>query len=233
MKWYVYKHFVNDEQKPFYIGIGKKDDFKRAKTNCDRNKFWYNIVNKYGFEYKITHFDLCYEEACSIEKYLILFYGRRDKSSGCLCNLTDGGEGASNISEENRIKRTIRFSGSNNPNYGKKMSNEQKSKISNTLKLKNIKPPNWHYTEKSAKIRDKISKKLIGNIASKNKRELLSKYNKGENNFFCKINEDIAKNIKIMLVNGLSVKEISKSINVSIKIIQHIKYNKTWKHIII
>jgi hypothetical protein len=86
----VYQHRRNDTNEVFYVGIGRTE--KRAYAT-NRTKFWKNIVKKAGYQVEITHRDIIWEEACSIEKYLIAFYGRRDLGQGTLVNLTDGGEG--------------------------------------------------------------------------------------------------------------------------------------------
>lgn len=100
----VYQHKRLDTNEIFYIGIGDKEI--RASSLCNRNKFWHNIVNKAGYTVKITHTDICWEEACVIEKYLIAFYGRKDLSTGTLVNMTDGGEGVMNLvwTEDSRKK---------------------------------------------------------------------------------------------------------------------------------
>jgi hypothetical protein len=82
----------DDFKNVFYVGIGKSE--KRAMNTQKRKKFWNNIVNKHGYKIEITHKNVCWEEACSIEKYLISFYGRKDLGLGNLCNMTDGGDGA-------------------------------------------------------------------------------------------------------------------------------------------
>jgi len=87
----VYLHKRKDTNSVFYIGVGK--DEKRAYQKIGRNKYWHNIVEKFGYEVQITHTNLVWDEAISIEKYLISFYGRKDSKLGLLCNLTDGGEG--------------------------------------------------------------------------------------------------------------------------------------------
>jgi hypothetical protein len=102
----VYQHRRNDTNEIFYIGIGKHD--KRAFQNhkkC-RNPHWHYIVNKVGHTVEITHKDVIWEEACSIEIYLISFYGRADLGLGSLVNMTDGGEGSIGaiFSEETKAK---------------------------------------------------------------------------------------------------------------------------------
>lgn len=106
---YIHRRIdINDEFKNvFYVGIGKSK--KRAnETYHRRNCFWKNIVNKCGgFKVEITHTNLIWEEACSIERYLISFYGRKDLGLGNLCNLTDGGDGVNNWSSYLREKHSI------------------------------------------------------------------------------------------------------------------------------
>ena len=74
------------------------------------------------------------DSALEGEKMLIAYFGRIDLGTGCLYNLTDGGEGLNNPSEEtlNRMsaswtseRRAIhsaRMSGKNNPMFGKATS---------------------------------------------------------------------------------------------------------------
>lgn len=76
----------------FYIGIGKKES--RVYDNNKRNKYWHNIVNKYGIDYEIAYNNLSYNDAKNFEKFLIKLYGRKDLNEGTLCNMTDGGDGS-------------------------------------------------------------------------------------------------------------------------------------------
>jgi hypothetical protein len=138
----VYIHRRKDIQDPFlnvfYVGIGKSE--KRSIRKDARSVFWNNIVNKYGYDIEITHENILWEEACSIEKYLISFYGRHDLNLGNLCNHTDGGEGIINLSELTRKKMSDSRTGEKNhmygrtgakhPGYGKKASDEARKKIS-------------------------------------------------------------------------------------------------------
>jgi hypothetical protein len=100
--FYVYGHFVPNSKEPFYIGKGTG---RRYKKNDNRNKWWKNIVGKYGFEPKILHDGLTEDVAAEMEKQLIKEYGRRDLGTGILVNLTDGGEtscGAKHTDEERK-----------------------------------------------------------------------------------------------------------------------------------
>lgn len=145
---YVYLHIRASDESVFYVGIGKNETrgFVRAFELCNRNRFWNNIYKKHGRKVRITHTDIIWEEACAIERYLISFYGRMDKKTGILCNLTDGGDGASGAirspehlaviknNYNNNIKGRI-----NNPeqlsriaaaNRGRKPSEETRAKMS-------------------------------------------------------------------------------------------------------
>jgi hypothetical protein len=99
----VYLHKRKDNNEVFYIGIG--NGIKRAFDIKNRkNKHWKNVVNKYGHIVEIIEDNLSWDEACELEKYWIKFYGRSDLNEGTLVNMTDGGEGQSNPSEETRQK---------------------------------------------------------------------------------------------------------------------------------
>ena len=134
---YIYRHIRKDTNQVFYIGIGtdNKGKHTRAKSKA-RNRYWKRIVEKTDYEVEILFDDITKEEAISKEIEFIQIYGRRDLSLGTLCNLTDGGEGASNMSEEGKERlRQLRrntimpqeqkdkyseiFKGSGNPNASK------------------------------------------------------------------------------------------------------------------
>jgi hypothetical protein len=116
----VYQHRRKDNNMVFYVGIGKSE--KRAYDKIRRYKPWKDYVKNHDYYVEITHKDICWEEACSIECYLISFYGRRDLGTGCLVNMTDGGDGLKNLSDESRKKMSVNKGkfGELNYFYGKK-----------------------------------------------------------------------------------------------------------------
>ena len=99
----IYKHIRKDTNEVFYIGIG--NDISRAyDTKNRKNKHWHGIVKKYGYLIEVIETNLSWEAACDKEKQLIKEYGRFDLGLGTLVNMTDGGEGQSNPSEETKKK---------------------------------------------------------------------------------------------------------------------------------
>lgn len=123
--YYVYLHIKKTNGEPFYVGKGKCNT-NRYKSSHNRNKFWHNTINKYGFDYCILETNLSDEMACEIEKYWISRIGRRDLHKGYLVNLTDGGDGISG-----RITPIEqRMYGEKNGFYGKKHNDETKQMVS-------------------------------------------------------------------------------------------------------
>lgn len=125
---YVYRHIRHDKNQVFYVGIGtdKKYKYTRAKSQ-NRNKYWKRIVAKTDYDVEILFDDVSKEFAIAKEIEFIELYGRRDLGKGTLCNLTDGGEGATNMSEEG--KQRLREFRMNTP-----MSEKQKQHYSKLFK---------------------------------------------------------------------------------------------------
>jgi hypothetical protein len=103
-------------------------------------------------------------DAFETEVALIWYYGRKDLGTGCLRNLTDGGEGPSGHikSAENRKRISARM-------LGRTVSEETGRKISEAKKGKVI---------VSAEQRLAIAKALIGRTWSKEERKAHSTYKK-------------------------------------------------------
>jgi hypothetical protein len=101
---YVYRHIRLDKNEPFYIGIGS-GGYKRAKSTRGRNKIWNGIVTRTDYEVEILIDDLGWNDARDKEKEFISLYGRIDKGTGPLCNLTEGGDGTLGVSAWNKGKK--------------------------------------------------------------------------------------------------------------------------------
>ena len=121
----MYAHILDNEEVPFYIGKGKGN---RAFDQTQRSKFWQRKASK-GYRVSLIKENLSESEALDFEKELISKYGRRDKRTGCLVNMTDGGDGLTNPSEHVRKKigdaNRERFK---DPNFREKFSRAQKNK---------------------------------------------------------------------------------------------------------
>lgn len=127
-KFYIYAHYRKTTGEIFYIGKGfGKRAWDRGKK---RTLHWHNVVKKNGYTISILHDNLTENEAFTLEKELIKYYGRNDLGLGPLVNMTDGGEGASGIvvSQETKEKQSLAKKGVLPWNYKKKGVYSQKSK---------------------------------------------------------------------------------------------------------
>jgi len=113
--FYTYAH-VKPDGEIFYIGKGKE---RRAWDKRNRNPYWHNIVNKYGYEVKILADSIDEELALLCEIEAIDIYNRRGFK---LCNITIGGDGfcGGKHTEEAKKKMSLQRKGLNNGMYGKK-----------------------------------------------------------------------------------------------------------------
>jgi hypothetical protein len=205
----VYQHRRVDTKEVFYIGIGKS--IKRAYDKTGRSLYWNKYTAKYEYEIEITHEDIIWEEACSIEKYLISFYGRKDLRLGALINQTDGGEGAINpsavtkklisdskLGDLNPAKRLVVKNKIANTLLGRKhkiktleLFSKQRSKENNPMygkthsqdAIDKIKAANRFYWENEEN-RLRVSKRRTGKIMDNETKKKLSEKNRGEKNPF-------------------------------------------------
>lgn len=107
-KWY-YGDEVFDFQ-PFYVGKGTKNreiqHLCPYMLSCKTHKSSTikSIIKDTGqlpIHYRI-HENISQQDATDIEIDIIKQFGRRDLGTGILCNHTDGGDGANNLSEESK-----------------------------------------------------------------------------------------------------------------------------------
>jgi len=113
-EFYVYAYLRTDGS-PYYIGKGKE---KRAYSNNSR----ITPKPKDNSRIQILEYFTDESKAFTKEKELIAQYGRKDQGTGILWNLSDGGEGNANPSEETR--RKLRES-----HLGKKPSEETRRRL--------------------------------------------------------------------------------------------------------
>ena len=98
-KYYVYQHIREDKNEIFYIGIGtrSKQDLKcntysRAYSKHIDNNIWLKIIAKTKWKFEILFESEDRKEVEQMEIALITKYGRKCDKTGCLSNLTLGGE---------------------------------------------------------------------------------------------------------------------------------------------
>jgi hypothetical protein len=118
MDFYVYLWFRADGLTPYYVGKGRG---RRAFSR------WSRGVTKPPADKNMIQVIHCGTEADAFkcEQLLIEKYGRKDLGTGCLHNLTDGGEGASG--NQHTIETRQRMSKSR---MGHSISEETRRKIS-------------------------------------------------------------------------------------------------------
>lgn len=152
---YLYRHIRLDKNEPFYIGIATH--LKRAyEKNGRRNPIWKSIISKTDYDIEILFDNLTRDEALKKEIEFIKLYGRIDKKTGTLANLTDGGE------EFNGIW-----------NKGKKRTEEQKQKLRDIAKTKKKRSKDSYL---------KSAEKLRGRPKTEEHKRKLSEHFKGKSN---------------------------------------------------
>ena len=121
-RFYTYA-FLREDRTPYYIGKGcgnRINENKGRPCNTPKDKSRIILLKK----------NLPEEEAFRHEIYMIAVFGRKDLGTGILHNRTDGGEGASNPSQEVIEKRVSHYKGiPRSEKVRKKMSASHKGKV--------------------------------------------------------------------------------------------------------
>jgi len=120
-KHYIYFHKKADDGAIFYVGVGVG---RRAYRESNRSQFWKRIVDKHGYTVEFPHVNISQEEAKRLEIHYISVYGRIDRGTGTLCNMTDGGDGRSGYKCTEETKEKMRRAAT-----GVKFTEERKRKI--------------------------------------------------------------------------------------------------------
>lgn len=118
---YIYFHKRADDGVIFYVGVGVG---RRATVVKNRSDFWKRIVEKHGYTIEYPHKDISQEEAKQLEIHYISVFGRLDKHTGTLCNMTDGGDGRVGYECSEETKEKMRKAAT-----GVKFTEERKRKI--------------------------------------------------------------------------------------------------------
>jgi hypothetical protein len=192
---FQYRDSVIFEYEPYYIGKGNgKRPFAHIQdARTKHNSFKNNITRKIldaGLEPIIFYFNsnIYQYQALEMEIFLIKQIGRRDHGRGPLANLTDGGDGVINPSEESRQKLSISLKGKKhsperrkqNSEYrlGKKRTIESRKKQSLSTSGTN----NFNYgrlgilsplfnTHRPDEVREKIRQSSVGKVLSDETKE--------------------------------------------------------------
>jgi group I intron endonuclease len=196
MGYCVYKHTAPNGK--IYIGVTGRDPVDRFACGHGyrKNVLFWRAIKKYGWKnikHEILYDNLEKREAYELEKSLIADYNSCDPEIGY--NISIGGEGGTlgvKFSDETRghissghiglkpsdeTRQKIRNSkiGAKNPNYGKKISDEQKKKISISVRA----------AQSSPDVKLRMSNAIKKNYEEHpERRQKLSNRMKGSNNYF-------------------------------------------------
>lgn len=210
---YVYRHIRLDKNEPFYIGIGKLPNYKRAYEKQKRSEFWHNIVSKTDYEVEILFDNLTWEEAEKKEIEFIALYGKRDNGTGTLVNIADGGGGSKGFKHSENAKKKISIASKNM--IRKPISEETKEKIRKTLTgrvgINKGKSP-------SKETREKIANTLRGrvgpNAGKKMSEEVKQKIRETKRlNPTCRKNTKVSEEAKLKISESLKKYYAQKRIN--------------------
>ena len=140
MSWTVYKHTAPNGM--IYIGITSQPCYKRWRKGkgYQHNYHFYSAIKEFGWD-NIQHEIVCtnvsQEEAQRMEIELITKYKSDCREFGY--NIECGGLLHDKVSEETRKKLSDinkgKFVGVNHPNYGKRLTEEQRERISRLTKI--------------------------------------------------------------------------------------------------
>lgn len=146
------------EYEPFYVGKGLRNRLYHHLQECnlkkDTNKLKINKILKIRKETGKDPIVIKYIEklseldALDLEKLIIKTIGRIDLKTGPLTNLTGGGDGLFNISNETKRKMGDKQRGEKNHNFGKHPTEKTKKKMRENH-IENSPMMGKHHTEET------------------------------------------------------------------------------------
>jgi len=127
MKYYTYA-YLREDRTPYYIGKGEGNRaYNKGKGEVRPPKDKSRII--------FLKQNLTEEGAFGHEKYMIAIFGRKDLKTGILRNKTDGGDGCSGLIHSEETRKKI-----SEIHKGKKLSEEHKKRVGDSLRGKKGKP---------------------------------------------------------------------------------------------
>ena len=173
MHYYTYA-YLREDRTPYYIGKGKGNRIYKRGSRVfappkDKSRIIYLKQN------------LTEEEAFKHEIYMIAVLGRIDLGTGILHNMTDGGEGISNPSEETRKKISDAQKGKTHTEESRKKMSESKKNISEETRRKIGEASKGRNKDRivSEETRRKMSESGKGRTHSEDSKKKMSEASKG------------------------------------------------------
>lgn len=224
--FYIYRYTCEINGK---IYIGKTNNPARRKiehlsSSIKGINYFYNAIRKHGYNnFKFEILEQCSTEemAYKLEEFYINFYNSNNRKNGY--NLTTGGEGLQNPSQETLQKMSINAKlrvGNKNPFYGKKHSKETKNKISAANSGNQTQLGKKHTEQTKRKISDKNSGKRFS---------IATEFKPGQIPTNAKISFEQAQEIRKKYENGEPSKNLQTEYNLSKSSINKIINFKTFK----
>ncbi len=190
----VYFHRNPNNNEVFYVGIGQKKERAYRVDGKHRNQIWHKYVKKHSIIpiVEIVHEFETRAECVEMELKYISEFGRKCDGSGCLVNITIGGDGGClgmKQTDEHIEKRAVY-------SRGKKYGEEARLKMKEAQNRPEVKAkhaaiksdPIWLEKQRQAKIGKKLTEEHKKKISEGNKgrvfdeatREKISQANRGK-----------------------------------------------------